>query len=185
MQQAHTQPNRNKVNLIVDIGIFGAFLVVMAPHFSGIAIHEWLSISFGAAIIAHLLLHWQWLVGVTKQFFRKAQWSSRINYLLNTLLFIDMTIIIFSGLMISQSALPLLGIQLAAGGSWRQLHGLSADLSLLLIGLHIALHWHWIVNAAKRYLIAPLAPWRRRPERSTSSLSLQVSVPVEDKQSVV
>src|SRR5215213_2578063 len=136
MKQTLAQPNRNTINLIVDSAIFLAFLVAMAPHFSGIAVHEWLSIAFGAAIITHLLLHWQWLVEVTKRFFGKAQWAARINYILNLLLFIDITLVIFSGLMISEVALPLVGIQLAQSGSWRGIHGTTADLFLVLVGLH-------------------------------------------------
>ena len=163
MQKEPIQRNRNKVNLIVDSAIFTAFLVAMAPRFSGQAIHEWLGIAFGAAIITHLLLHWQWIVEVTKRFFTKAQWSARINYLLNSLLFIDVTITIFSGLMISKSALPLLGIQMQSGGIWRGVHTFAANLFLALVGLHIALHWHWIVNMLSRYVVAPLSP-RRAPQ---------------------
>src|SRR5215216_6222629 len=165
MKQTLAQPNRNTINLIVDSAIFLAFLVAMAPHFSGIAVHEWLSIAFGAAIITHLLLHWQWIVEVTKRLFGKAQWSARINYILNTLLFIDITIIIFSGLMISNVALPALGIQLALGGSWRMLHTTAANLFLFLTGLHVALHWQWIANMFKRMLAM------RRTPRPTPQLS--------------
>lgn len=161
MKQARTPGNRNNVNLLLDIAIFVAFLVAMAPHFSGIAVHEWLSISFGAAIITHLLLHWQWLVSITKRFFGKVSRQARINYVLNALLFIDMTVIIFTGLMISEAALPLFGLQMSRGGAWLGLHKLSADLSVVLIGLHVALHWQWIVNATRRYLITPLLPRRR------------------------
>src|SRR6266498_5789934 len=156
--QLQTQSKRNTVNLIVDSTIFLAFLVAMAPRFSGMAIHEWLGIAFGAAIVTHLLLHWQWIVEVTKRLFGKAQWSARINYILNTLLFIDITIIIFSGLMISNVALPALGIQLALGGSWRMLHTTAANLFLLLVGLHVALHWQWIANMFKRMLAMRRAP---------------------------
>src|SRR5262245_22226883 len=98
MQRAQRQPNRNKVNLIVDSTIFIVLLVVMAPHFTGMAIHEWLGIAFGGSILTHLLLHWQWVVQVTKRFFGKVQWPARINYLLNALLFVDISIIIFTGL---------------------------------------------------------------------------------------
>lgn len=157
MKQAPAQPNRNKLNLLVDIGIFLAFLVAMAPHFSGIAVHEWLGISFGAAIVAHLLLHWQWIVEVTKRFFGKAQWSARVNYVLNVLLFIDITVVTLTGLMISEAALPLFGIRLAPGGAWRMLHTLSADLFVVIVGLHIALHWHWIVGTTKRLVAGPRA----------------------------
>ena len=67
MKQAQTQPNRNKTNLIVDSAIFLAFLVALAPRFSGLALHEWLGVAFGGAIVTHLLLHWQWIVEVTKR----------------------------------------------------------------------------------------------------------------------
>jgi hypothetical protein len=169
MQQQPAQPNRNKVNLLVDSVILVAFLVAMAPRFSGITIHEWLSIAFSAVIITHLLLHWQWIIAVAKRFFSKARWLARINYLLNVLLFVDMTIIIFTGLMISEAALPLLGIQTIHGGVWRQLHELSADLALVLVGLHLGLHWQWIVSAVKRYALAPFKLRRRAPQFSGSA----------------
>ena len=51
IKQATIQRNRNTLNLFVDIAIFLAFLMAMAPHFSGIAVHAWLSIAFGAVII--------------------------------------------------------------------------------------------------------------------------------------
>ncbi|HEY0606909.1 MAG TPA: DUF4405 domain-containing protein [Herpetosiphonaceae bacterium] len=161
MQPTRTKPNRSKVNLMIDLSIFVAFLVAMSPHFSGIAVHEWLSIAFGAAIVVHLLLHWEWIVGITRSFFKKARWSARTNYVLNGLLFIDITVVIFTGLMISEDALPLFGIQTVRGGIWHGLHETSANLSLLLLGLHIALHWDWIVRTVKRFVIAPLLPRRQ------------------------
>ncbi|MBV9786702.1 MAG: DUF4405 domain-containing protein [Chloroflexi bacterium] len=164
MQPTRTKPNRNKINLVIDLAIFVAFLIAMSPHFSGIAVHEWLSIAFGAAIIAHLLLHWEWIVGITRSFFKKARWSARSNYVLNVLLFIDITIVIFTGLMISEDALPLFGIQTIRGGIWHGLHSFSADLSLVLVGLHIALHWEWIVKMFKRFVLTPLLPRRLSPQ---------------------
>lgn len=155
MQQIPAQPNRNRTNFIVDSAIFLAFLVAMAPHFSGMAVHEWLGVAFGAAIVTHLLLHWQWLVEVTKRFLRGAQPSARVNYVLNALLFIDITVIIFSGLMISEVALPSLGLQLASGGAWRGLHTTAANLFLPLVGLHIALHWQWVVKMVRKLLGRP------------------------------
>jgi len=175
MQRAPKQPNRNMLNLAIDLVIFAAFLIAMAPHFSGIAIHEWLSIAFGASVITHLLLHWDWIVGVTKRLFSKINWSARINYALNLLLFIDMTVVIFTGLMISEVALPLLGVPTVRGGAWRPLHNLSANLSLVLVGLHTALHWQWIVGMFKR-LVGRVSSARRlpaAPELVASSRQLQ------------
>lgn len=150
MARSKQQPNRTMVNLAVDVGIFIAFLVATAPRLSGLAIHEWLGIAFGAAIMAHLLLHWSWLVGVLRRFFGKVAWSARVNYLLNTLLFVAVTTIIVTGLLISEVALPFFGISLRGERLWLSLHRLSSDATVLLVGLHVALHWRWIVNAVRR-----------------------------------
>lgn len=157
MKQAKKQLNQTKINLAVDSGIFIGFLVAEAPHFTGMAIHEWLGIAFGAAIITHLLLHWQWIVAITRRFFSDIPRQARLNYLLNLLLFIDITLTIYSGLMISKVALPALGLSLGEGGAWRGIHTFAANLSLVLVGLHVALHWQWIVNAIKRYIVQPLS----------------------------
>lgn len=161
MSAARRRVPQNLINLLLDTAIFCAFLIATAPRLTGIAIHEWLSIAFGAAIVTHLLLHWQWIVGVTRWFLSRAQWRARVNYVLNTLFFIDMTIILFTGLMISEVALPLLGVRVAPDRTWRLLHGLASDAGVFILGLHVALHWQWIVNALKRHILKPLFGSRR------------------------
>jgi hypothetical protein len=68
MKQTKKQLNQTKINLAVDSGIFFGFLIAEAPHFTGMAVHEWLGIAFGAGIITHLLLHWQWIVKAIKRY---------------------------------------------------------------------------------------------------------------------
>ena len=157
MQLRKQKLSSTAINLIIDSTIFIAFLVTMAPHFTGIAIHEWLSIAFGAAIITHLLLHWEWIVTTTQRLFARLPRQTRINHALNLLLFIDMTLVIFTGLMISESALPALGIQVAQAGSWHTLHTTTANIARGLIGLHVALHWQWIVNSFNQYVLKRLS----------------------------
>lgn len=139
------------VNYLVDMTIFLAFLVAMDPRSTGIAIHEWLSMAFGAAIITHLILHWSWLVGITRRLFGRITGEARINYILNWLFFVDMTIIMFTGILISEAVLPTLGLSASHSFAWRRLHDLSANLALPILGLHIALHWRWIVNTTKNF----------------------------------
>jgi cytochrome b len=157
MQNAKKPLNINKLNLFFDAIIFVAFLVTTAPRFSGIAVHEWLSLALAAAVVAHLLLHWSWLVETIKRTFRALPRATRINSILNMALFIDFVIITFTGIAISQSALPLFGIQLSTNFAWRRLHDTASNIALVLIGLHIAVHWDWIVSAVRRYVIAPFA----------------------------
>jgi cytochrome b561 len=155
MSQQRKQNSQNTVNAIVDSAIFLIFLVVEAPRFSGLTLHEWLGIAIGAGIIAHVLLHTQWIIEISKRFFGKAQWSARINYIVNLLLLIDIVMLIFTGVMISEVVVPFLGISLTQNDSWRSMHGVTANLFLILVALHVALHWQWYLNFVKRLVGAP------------------------------
>jgi hypothetical protein len=148
-----------KTNLAVDAIILSAFLVAFEPALTGIAVHEWLSVAFAGTLLIHMVLHWDWVVKVTVQFFRKLFHISRLNYLVDLVLLLAFVMVMLSGILISRSVLAVLGIQIAASPSWRFLHSTSANLVLLMVALHFALHWKWVVNSCKRYLVDPV---RRR-----------------------
>ncbi len=148
--------SRTKTKLAIDIALFIAFLIVMDPRSSGITVHEWLATSLLAVVTVHLLLSWDWIVQITRRFIGKINNQSRLNYILNWLLFVDGTVIMLSGFMISQSLLPFFGISLPRNFEWRGLHNLSANLFLVLLGVHTALHWNWVVETFKRYVFQPL-----------------------------
>ncbi len=153
-----------KTNLWVDVGLFSAILLALAPVLTGLAIHEWLSLALAVAVIVHLLLHWSWIVTTLARFFAKLPGGARLNLILNLAFFIDFTLITFTGLMISREALPWLGLTLPRSGLWSGLHRLTADLSVFIVGLHVALHWKWIVSAVRRYMVAPVGHlFRPRP----------------------
>jgi len=156
MSQNSRSKNNTKIKLVLDILIFVGFLVAMDPHSTGVAIHEWLTIASMAAIITHLLLSWDWIVQLTKRFFAISKLRPRINYILNILLFIDTVLIMYTGIMISESFVPFLGLTLPRNFSMRELHDMTANIFVVLLGLHTALHWDWIVNAFKRYILQPI-----------------------------
>ena len=84
-----------------------------------------------------------------------------------TLFFIAMTGALFSGLLISQSVLATFGIHLDVSRSWRSIHELLSDASLLLLGVHVALHWKWSVVNLNRYLLNPVRSlFQRRSRRA-------------------
>jgi cytochrome b len=151
-----TNKNPNQTNLYLDLAIFAGFLVAATPALTGMPIHEWLGLAFGGTLIVHVLLHWKWVVTVTRRFFQNAPGASRRNYLLNLALFIAFDLIIFSGLMMSKTVLPLLGLESSRDFFWRSLHSLATNLTLLLIGLHVAVHLKWIVTTFGRYVISPV-----------------------------
>ncbi len=156
------------------------FLVALQPRMTGIAIHEWFTLAAAATLIVHVLLHWDWVVGVTKKFFNNLFHISRLNYLVDGLLFVAFVVVITSGLVISQSVLPSLGLHIPASRSWREIHNTSANLTLLLVALHFALHWSWVKNTYKRLLVTPFQ--RRSPQAKPQPRPLPV--PMKDAEVV-
>ena len=154
--ETKSKPSRNKINWLVDIAAFILFLIVSAPQATGQALHEWLSIAIAATIVVHLLLHWDWIIQVSRRFFGKLPRKTRINYTVNFLLAIAMTVVVFSGLVTSEVALPFLGLTVTIDSFWVFMHEISANLVLLLLGVHLALHWDWIKRAFNRYVVAAL-----------------------------
>ncbi len=167
----------NKTNLWIDVGIFAAFLVAFEPRLTGVSVHEWLSLAFAAVVVVHMLLHWKWIVAVLRRFFRRPLHVSRIKFVVDFLLFVAIVGVMLSGLLISRSVLPALGISIPEGNGWRGLHSLSANLSLVLVGLHFALNWNWVVWMISRYIVSPLRNGftRRAPQPAP------VEVPVEQE----
>ena len=168
--------NSTKTNLWVDIAIFAAIMLALAPLLTGIAIHEWLSIALAVAVVVHLLLHWQWIVAVIRRFLSRLPGEARLNFVLNVALFICFTVVTFTGLMISESALPLFGIPASRDFVWRALHTLSADLTVLIVGLHVALHWKWIASTTRRYFLNPILNLGQKTKRHPGPASVPVMV---------
>ena len=145
---------QNKNRLWLDLGTFITLLLVSAPRTTGDTIHEWLALALGGAIIVHLLFNWTWIVEITSRLLTKGAKNSWVNYFLNWALFLSGIMTILSGLMISRSVVPFFGLLLPQSGSWRQLHELSTNIIMIQMGLHVALHWNWIVNMFK-HMSAP------------------------------
>ena len=151
----------NRTNLLIDFGILTALLVVMEPGLTGLALHEWLGVAFFGTIILHLLMHWRWMVSMTAQFFKKLFHTSRIQYVVDAVLLIAFTAALLSGLMISRVVLPFFNLAVVReyavrNFAWTRLHSASATATLLLVGLHFALHWDWVVGMTRRYLLRPV-----------------------------
>ena len=168
-----------KTNLTLDIAIFSAFLVASNPAFTGLAVHEWLSVAFAATLVLHLLFHWKWIATLTKTFFKNLLHASRLDYVVDGLLFVAMTAAMLSGLMISRNVMATLGISLPAVPAWRSIHSLSSNLSLVLVAVHFGLHWKWVVTNVGRNILAPLSGLAQNPAGRAIRLTTQ-SVKIDD-----
>ncbi len=128
---------------------FGFLIVLLAPYTTGVPIHEWISLLILIPLLLHLMLAWRWIANVTVKFFKPQPMRTRINYVLDWLLFVLVTTATVSGILISEAALPSLGIQTNIDHFWIPVHAIASRLLVMAIGIHIAMHLGWIVSVFK------------------------------------
>lgn len=146
----------SKTNLLIDMGVFITFLVASAPHFTGNLIHEWIGVAVAAALLVHILLHWNWIVEVGGKFFKNLWHASRLQFMLDILIFVAFIVLITSGLVISKNVMSILGIHFTAARSWKMIHSTASNIAVILAGLHIFLNWNWIACMTGKYLVRPI-----------------------------
>lgn len=148
-------PSRLKMAFWLDIGLLISVCALEQIPFTGAMVHEWLGLAFGAMIVVHLLFSWSWIASQTRQMFPVRSGRTLVNYVLNLCLFACVTAVIFSGILISQEAIPAFTKRRTAilpDSSWGRIHDQGSNLVVILAGLHLAINWDWSVAAGRRVL---------------------------------
>ncbi|HXU19697.1 MAG TPA: DUF4405 domain-containing protein [Verrucomicrobiae bacterium] len=142
---------RLRTTFWLDMALLVSVCVLQTVRFTGLVVHEWLGLAVIAMVLAHLLFSWSWIVTQSRRLFAKQTIRERVNYLLNFALFLFVTAAIFSGILISQKAIPTLTGTKASPDDmnlrWAVLHEEFATNVLLLAGLHVAVNWEWLLAA--------------------------------------
>ncbi|RIE01576.1 DUF4405 domain-containing protein [Cohnella faecalis] len=140
----------NDVKLALDVVMGVLFVLFFNKNvLGGLAFHEIAGLFFAGAYVTHILLNLGWVKRVTlKMFDRRLSWRVRGSYALNFLLLVSMTFIIVSGIMVSHVVFP--NINVGDEGWFKMTHISVSFLVLALIGIHVGLHWQWVVNMCKK-----------------------------------
>ena len=154
--QAKVRSSRSRRLYLVDAISAVLFVLVMNVPLTGVTIHEWLGLAIGAAIVAHLVQHIDWVLSVGRRLFGRTSLQNRINHLMMLGLFTGFSTIILSGMMISEAMLPWLGVAVPGGDFWLWLHLSSVGWIVAITAIHIAMNWRWIVSTTDRLVVQPL-----------------------------
>ncbi|MGG3468435.1 DUF4405 domain-containing protein [Neobacillus pocheonensis] len=141
---------KNYTKIVLDLLLAITFVLLMNPRvLDGLRFHEIAGLVIGVAILVHIGLNYQWVINTTKKIMDpKLPNKTRFSYLLNVLLLISMAAVIITGILISRVVLPSLAIE--GNHTIRELHGFSADATLALVGLHVGVHWQWVMSICKK-----------------------------------
>jgi hypothetical protein len=145
----------NRIKFCLDCLLLPAFLLLMDPRsFYGLTFHEWAGLLIGGFFIIHILTSWDFVRAVTLGFFGSVKNRPRINYVVDLLLLVCMFLAIVSGLPIAHTIdFSWMGFSRGSMFYWRTLHTTASMLALLALGVHLGLHWNWV--------LARLLPVRR------------------------
>lgn len=149
-----------KLALDVVMGITFA-LLYNKMVLGGLAFHEIAGTAIAFAFAAHILLNLKFVQKITLRLFDKSlPGKTRFSYFLNVLLLILMIFVIISGLLISRVILPNFRY---GNENWFKISHMGVSyLTLILIGIHIGLHWHWVMKVTQRLLHLKMSKSRAR-----------------------
>jgi len=141
-----------KTRYVMDSLFLVSFIFVSAPQATGILLHEWLSLFFIIPFAIHLLLHWEWIKQSGSRFFSKTSAKERFSIVWDSLIYLMMLLVFVSGFLVSVVLLAAINIDIKVQDFWSKIHHDSATLLMPMLGVHIALNWHFIVKLSKRML---------------------------------
>jgi predicted ferric reductase len=135
----------------LDVALFVALVVLLSPRLTGLSVHEWLGLIFALPVLVHLLLAWPWIATATRRVSSPAHRRDTVNTMLNAAFFVTSSVVLISGLVISQVTLPWLGVSTIDDRVWRSMHNHWTTWMWLSASAHIAMNWRWILTAALKH----------------------------------
>jgi hypothetical protein len=134
------------LKIVIDIGMTVMLLFLMAYELIGEAAHEWLGIGMFVLFIIHHILNRKWSRSVFKGIYTLFRiWQT----ILVIGILITMIGSMYGGVILSKHILSFLPIN--GGGAFaREIHMVSAYCGLVLMSLHLGIHWGMMMGMARR-----------------------------------
>ena len=122
---------------------------------TGLDVHVWLGFALCPLVLVHVVMQWQWFITQFQRIRTTRAYRVRVNTLLNLGLLIMMSAVLLSGILSARQVTSVIGESFGRSRIWSEIHGWLNFTLVVLVGLHLALNWDWMVAALRR----------RRPER--------------------
>jgi hypothetical protein len=137
-----------RARLYLDLALFAALFVAYNPAWTGLAVHEWLCVTAAIPLLFHVVVNWDQTLRILRRFAEIVRAAPKVNLAVDAALFVGAVTVMLSGLLVSQSVAAAIGVTIVPSSLWVSTHSWSADVTILLLLVHFALHLRWIANAA-------------------------------------
>lgn len=139
--EARARKTSARRRLVFDGAVLVVYAVAANPAVTGIPIHEWAGLGAFVLLAAHCAARGMGR-GVTAKGIALT--------VLNTLVLLCLALCVVSGVMVSGTVLPALGLFAEGYYFWDPLHAVAAKLLLALLLVHVAVHVPWIGRVLKK-----------------------------------
>lgn len=129
----------SKTAVLVLAVLSVAFVTANLPGLTGVPIHEWLGVAVALVFLVHCALHLDWIVAALKSDNKKNAAMRVIYIVLDAVTLILLAVCTLSGILISGTVLPSLGLFASGYYFWNPLHALSAKALLAVVVVHVVL----------------------------------------------
>lgn len=144
---------KNFIKITLDIIMTILLVLMYSKVVISLQFHEIGGLIVFGLFIIHILINWKWVVSVSKRLFDKnLPAKTKLGYVLDVLLLICMTFIIISGILISKILFP--GI-FNVDFIWMKLHYFAAAIAIVIVGIHVGLHWTFIKGVFVKIIKLP------------------------------
>lgn len=122
-------------------------VALMDTQITGLELHELLGLGLYAFFLIHKILNRRWIIGVTRTFFKRVPWRTRLNYILDIIQFLGFTLIIISGAAISRTMPWLPGTESLL---WTVIHLTTALVTFTVTACHVGLHLRFVISCSAK-----------------------------------
>lgn len=139
---------KQKAKVTIDVLMTALLVVLMAYPITDQLIHEWVGAGMLLLFIAHHILNRHWFKTLAKGKYSPLR---AVQTAVDILLLVDMLGLMVSGIRLSRYVFTFLP-GLGSAATARRLHMLASYWGLVLMGLHLGLHWGMVTAMLRRKL---------------------------------
>ncbi|NPV41078.1 MAG: cytochrome b/b6 domain-containing protein [Anaerolineae bacterium] len=141
---------KNLFLLLLDGCLLAGFWLLNQVRLTGIAIHEWAGVALAFVLLLHVGMLWRWITNMFRKFLRVRNAVQYFKLALDIFGFIAFFAIIISGILMSRSFLPALGLSGVHSRSLKMIHVLATNATIAMLMLHLLVNLKGIIRMMTR-----------------------------------
>lgn len=139
---------RSTIKIIIDIIMTVLYFILMAYHFTGRTIHEYLGFLIFIFFILHNVMNINWYKNLPKG---KYNLNRSLNTFINIMLFIFMFGLVISGILFNRDLVEFLNLTNIKVLN-KKVHIVCSYWGFILMSVHLGMHWGIFINLSKKMI---------------------------------